>query len=570
MKIKFLALGFTAILAIMVFFPATNINAATEINVSLDASSPAAGNVSAGQTYPLAVFNFPNSSLINLITKLKFHIIGTAGASSIKSVKLTWVGGIRNSKNNDFGSLPINSDGTVVFDFSDFCWSPRESGGAGCGIQTAGNAVGKGVAWGTPQPSVFKVEATFTDTTQTETTVGIALDSVTTSYIDWSGYDSGDKNKLFDNPVISKDNPVSVSGNLMTFASFTGGGQPSINLIYPTDANTIWQGGKTYEIKWEASNVSKDVYITLVDDILGKTKIIAGPIAANTKTFSFVVPDRGRPGSPTYLAPGDKYKIKVGNNDVFDISKNYFKISAGKYTSYLTITSPLGGENLQAGKNYKVKWIAGNWAYDVDGNNAYNYVSRISLVTYDDANNIATYVLWQPNVPGYGSYIKSGSATVKIPTDKTLYKNNKLVATLTIKRTFDGDVYYIDSGVFSITNDSVDPGKEWCNTFKDSLFVGVLKPEQVKALQKALTKEGLYTGAINGVYDKTVYSAVSDFQKKNNMRATGYVGAPTRVKLNAIYGCKDQQSLNKNAEPNFATASLQNIVKWIKSIFKIK
>ena len=57
----------------------------------------------------------------------------------------------------------------------------------------------------------------------------------------------------------------------------------------------------------------------------------------------------------------------------------------------------------------------------------------------------------------------------------------------------------------------------------------------VNALQTALTKEGIYTGDITGGFYNATYTAVEAFQQKYGIKASGYVGALTREKLNALY-----------------------------------
>jgi hypothetical protein len=88
----------------------------------------------------------------------------------------------------------------------------------------------------------------------------------------------------------------------------------------------------------------------------------------------------------------------------------------------------------------------------------------------------------------------------------------------------------------------------WCYNFNNNLRIGD-KGQDVSALRGALTKEG-FSGleAMGGAYefDEKLASAVVGFQQKyvseilvpwGLTRGTGFVGASTRVKLNALYGC---------------------------------
>jgi len=88
----------------------------------------------------------------------------------------------------------------------------------------------------------------------------------------------------------------------------------------------------------------------------------------------------------------------------------------------------------------------------------------------------------------------------------------------------------------------------WCFNFYQSLAYGD-KGDDVKALQIALQKEGIYKGLITNYFDSLTLSAVMSFQVKyakdvlnpwGLIKGTGYVGRTTRAKLNEIYGCKEK------------------------------
>ncbi|MFH1178286.1 MAG: peptidoglycan-binding domain-containing protein, partial [bacterium] len=65
------------------------------------------------------------------------------------------------------------------------------------------------------------------------------------------------------------------------------------------------------------------------------------------------------------------------------------------------------------------------------------------------------------------------------------------------------------------------------------LQIGSPYLEDVKSLQTALTKEGVYSGEITGGFYNQTYWAVQAFQQKYGINSTGYVGALTREKLNS-------------------------------------
>lgn len=67
------------------------------------------------------------------------------------------------------------------------------------------------------------------------------------------------------------------------------------------------------------------------------------------------------------------------------------------------------------------------------------------------------------------------------------------------------------------------------------LQVGAPYAEDISALQKALMREGVYSGEITGGFYSQTFIAVRDFQEKYGIKATGYVGYITRQKLNSLY-----------------------------------
>jgi uncharacterized protein (DUF2147 family) len=67
------------------------------------------------------------------------------------------------------------------------------------------------------------------------------------------------------------------------------------------------------------------------------------------------------------------------------------------------------------------------------------------------------------------------------------------------------------------------------------LQIGSPYSDDVTALQKALTQEGVYGGEITGGFYNQTYTAVMAFQERYGIEATGYVGALTRSKLNSLF-----------------------------------
>jgi len=86
---------------------------------------------------------------------------------------------------------------------------------------------------------------------------------------------------------------------------------------------------------------------------------------------------------------------------------------------------------------------------------------------------------------------------------------------------------------------------QWCHDFLRDLKYGQ-KGEEIKALQIALKKEGLFEEPSTGYFGLLTFQAVKSFQEKYKneilypfgfKKGTGFVGIATRTKLNELYGC---------------------------------
>jgi len=86
----------------------------------------------------------------------------------------------------------------------------------------------------------------------------------------------------------------------------------------------------------------------------------------------------------------------------------------------------------------------------------------------------------------------------------------------------------------------------WCHVFNRNLGRGATG-EEVTALQTALQKEGLYSGAISDVYDDATAQAVAAFQNKYRaqvlsplglVNSTTFFGPSTRARMNGLYQCQ--------------------------------
>ena len=114
----------------------------------------------------------------------------------------------------------------------------------------------------------------------------------------------------------------------------------------------------------------------------------------------------------------------------------------------------------------------------------------------------------------------------------------------------------------SVVNNATDfPG--WCHNFNKYFAVGSSGTE-VKALQTALTKEGLYTDVIDGKFDSALQKITKQFQAKykidviSHQIITGSVGQYTRAKLNELYGCSSDTDNDNDADTDTDTDTNNN------------
>lgn len=98
----------------------------------------------------------------------------------------------------------------------------------------------------------------------------------------------------------------------------------------------------------------------------------------------------------------------------------------------------------------------------------------------------------------------------------------------------------------SISND--------CYTFTKYLSVDVgVSSADVAALKKVLIKEKIIDSNFKStVYDENFASAVIDFQTKYKIQKTGTVGPITRAKLNGLYGCSNNSTVNTKYSPTYS------------------
>ncbi len=105
-----------------------------------------------------------------------------------------------------------------------------------------------------------------------------------------------------------------------------------------------WQAGSTQSITW-TDNISEKVRIELHKGGVLNSMIVDSTFSDGSYTWDI----------PLGTTSGSDYKIKIisiENNTIFDFSDNNFSI----FPTGITVTSPNGGENWQAGTTHTITW----------------------------------------------------------------------------------------------------------------------------------------------------------------------------------------------------------------------
>ncbi len=129
--------------------------------------------------------------------------------------------------------------------------------------------------------------------------------------------------------------------------------QPSTLTVTSPNGGESWKIGSTYNITWNAANLTGNVKLTLLKD-----DAIFGPIVSDIDAEAgFYTWTIGKLTNGRTITPGSEYKIKIKlqGEDVSDISDATFNISDN---SEINVNSPNGGENWQIGSNRNITWTA--------------------------------------------------------------------------------------------------------------------------------------------------------------------------------------------------------------------
>lgn len=129
--------------------------------------------------------------------------------------------------------------------------------------------------------------------------------------------------------------------------------QPPTLIMTSPNGGENWIIGSTYNITWNAANVTGLVRLTLLED-----DAIFGPIVSDIDAEAgFYTWTLGKLTNGRTITPGSEYKIKIKlqGEDVSDISDATFNISNN---SEINVISPNGGENWLIGSNRNITWTA--------------------------------------------------------------------------------------------------------------------------------------------------------------------------------------------------------------------
>jgi hypothetical protein len=134
-------------------------------------------------------------------------------------------------------------------------------------------------------------------------------------------------------------------------ANFTiaGGSGSNITVTAPNGGEN-WIKGTQNVITW-TSDVIGNVRISLLKN--GSQYSLIAASVPNTGTFNWMIPNG--------LLVGTDYKVKVSsvaNPLIYDLSDADFSISAGIVGTFITVTSPNGGESWIAGTQQAITWTS--------------------------------------------------------------------------------------------------------------------------------------------------------------------------------------------------------------------
>jgi len=207
----------------------------------------------------------------------------------------------------------------------------------------------------------------------------------------------------------------------------------SFTLITPNGGES-WCIGKTYEIKWNSSQVQGNIILKLQ-----KGNTLLGSIAwniPNTGTYSWTINDiQGIP-----IEPGNDYRVIVRSKDdhyIEDISNANFTINPEPCPGGISLEKPNGGESWNIGDTYDIKWNS-------------NQVQVNIILKLKKGNTLLGSIAW--NIPNTGTY----SWTIDDIAGTPIQPGNDYKVMV---RSFENHIIEDESnGVFEIKNASINKG----------------------------------------------------------------------------------------------------------------
>jgi|GEM_PF-2770313 len=171
----------------------------------------------------------------------------------------------------------------------------------------------------------------------------------------------------------------------MSDSNFTigegGGGGGEITMLSPNGGEN-WQVGSTHNITWDAPLEIIEIRLWLSTDSGSSWTLLQGR-TPNDGSFSWTVTN----------TPSTTCRIKVqeyGNQSVNDASDANFTISSQGGGSWITVTSPNGGETWHAGSNQTITWDASS---DI-----------VEVRLWGSINSGQNWILLQGRTPNDGSF----------------------------------------------------------------------------------------------------------------------------------------------------------------------
>jgi hypothetical protein len=159
---------------------------------------------------------------------------------------------------------------------------------------------------------------------------------------------------------------------------------PTITVTSP-NGEEIWEAGSSHNITWTSSGTVGDVRIHYsLDNGVSWNLLVFS--TENDGTYPWAIPNE----------PSSQCRIQVSEQDgvPVDISDGPFTIAG--VVPMITVTSPHGGETLQAGSNFNITWTSAGIVGDV----AIEYeVGTVWTVVESSTANDGSYSWTVPNTP---------------------------------------------------------------------------------------------------------------------------------------------------------------------------